>query len=314
MKNLLIIALLASSQVFAQTAPQTTAPADNATNVMKTDEAMTGKDRKDTDEEITNAKLRASTGSKSKFSIQTALGYSAGSIEKPFDRLRPKLSAGAATETNTVVSGEVSMKYRMNDHNNLNVGTGIGLTTPGFTGQRSQVSTPYVSVSNVGKLGAFQSVISASASYFTTKSQRDNTKLDYNIGAEHTIIYSVGKSGLDLGLIYGIDNNFYQDAKSNQDVKDGALEREDLTIAAYPFLEYAFTDKISFRTVYRGLSFLHLRDENFGQYRQAEATQSMGVGFAVTRDVYLYPNVQWVWGDIRSDKTNVALSTNINLF
>lgn len=312
MLKLLAIAILASTQVYAQTATTTTT--ESSTSVMTTDQAVKGNDRKDTDEEITNAKMRASTGSKSKYSIQSAIGYSAGSIEKPFAKERPRLSAGAATELSTVVSGDISMKYRMNDHNNLNVGTGIGLTTPGFTGQRSQVSTPYVSVSNVGKMGQIQSVLSATGSYFSTKAQRDDAKLDFNIALEHTMILSVGKSGLDLGFDYSADNNFYQDSNTVGDIKDGPSEREDLTLAGYPFMEYAFTDKVSFRTVYRGLMFLHLRGENFGQYRQADPTQSMGIGFAVTRDIYLYPNVQWVWGDIRSDKTNIALSTNINLF
>ncbi len=316
MIKFLAIAILASTQVYAQTATTSnSAPAETATSVMTTDQAVKGNDRKDTDEEITNAKMRASTGSKSKFSIQSAIGYSGGSIEKPYAEKRPQLSQSASTVLNTVVSGDVSMKYRMNDHNNLNVGTGIGLTTPGFRGQKSQVNNPYVSVSNVGKMGELQSVMGAAVTYYTTESLRSEKgpHLDYNVSADHTIIKSVGKSGLDLGLNYGAEYQAYQDTNTSNDIKD-INEREDVVLEAYPFLEYAFTDAISFRTVYRGLTFNHLRGENYGTYRQADPTQSMGIGFAVTRDIYLYPNVQWVWGDIRADKTNVALSTNINLF
>lgn len=314
MKNIILIALLASTQAFAQIATQATSASTEATSVIKTDEALKGNDRKNTDDEITNAKLRAATGSKSKYSIQTAIGYSGGSVEGPFEKNRPLLSQGSSTELQTVLSGDISMKYRMNDHNNLNVGTGIGLTTPGHAGQKSQVQNPFVSMSNVSKMGELQSVISVTGTYFSQEAVRNRSQLDFNLGADHTIIKSMGTSGLDLGLNYAADYNFYQDTNTVGDVKDGATEREDLTLAAYPFLEYAFTDKVSFRTVYRGLTFIHLRGENFSQYRQTDPTQSMGLGFAVTRDIYLYPNIQWVWGDIRSDKTNVALSTNINLF
>ena len=42
--------------------------------------------------------------------------------------------------------------------------------------------------------------------------------------------------------------------------------------------------------------------------------QSMGIGMAVTRDIYLYPNVQFLPLDMRSDLTNVGMSANISFF
>jgi hypothetical protein len=41
--------------------------------------------------------------------------------------------------------------------------------------------------------------------------------------------------------------------------------------------------------------------------------QSAGLGISVTRDIYLYPNVQFIPEDVRSDRTNVGVSANINL-
>jgi hypothetical protein len=33
----------------------------------------------------------------------------------------------------------------------------------------------------------------------------------------------------------------------------------------------------------------------------------------VSRDFYVYPNVQWKWSQITADQTTIGLSTNINL-
>jgi hypothetical protein len=42
--------------------------------------------------------------------------------------------------------------------------------------------------------------------------------------------------------------------------------------------------------------------------------QSIGVGIAVTRDIYVYPNVQLVPDHIASNFTNFAVATTINMF
>ena len=49
-------------------------------------------------------------------------------------------------------------------------------------------------------------------------------------------------------------------------------------------------------------------------FHQDTLTQSLGIGIKVIRDVFLYPNVTFIPYDIRSDRTNVGLSANINLF
>lgn len=314
MKKALLIALLASTTAIAQTST-TTAPADQSgTSKMKAGEATQSADRKDIDDEITNARMRATTGSKSKWSVATSFGYTGSTIEKPFEEHRPRLMQGTST-VNTSIDGAVSVKYRLNDHNNLNAGIGVTYVTPGYSDQKWNVDTPFVAWSHVGKLGNLQSVVSAQFSYYSTDEYRgQGNNLDYNVDLSHTILGSVGVTGLEVGIAYGINNDFYTDGPFAGDVKGGSTRRTDYTLAAYPFMEYAFNDMFSFRTVYRGLSFIHFRDEDAGQFRHVDPTQSVGVGMALTRDIYLYPNVQWVWGDIRADKTNVALSTNINLF
>ena len=264
-------------------------------------------DTKDIDSEITNSRLRASTGSKSPFSVQTDFSFSGGSIYKPLGPTRPKLSPGPIFEKNTKVTGNVSAKYRLNEYNHVNLGTGIGVVTPGFSGQEFQMENPYASFSNLSGSGDTQHVLSASLSKYTAKESVEISSLAYEFGFFYTYLLNVPKSSWQIGLVYLFNQEIY--SQYNESNSEDTLN----TVGVFPFAEFEFNSTYSFRTVYRGLSFYSNR-KDFNNYVWDETTQSLGAGITVTRDIYLYPNLQWVWRDIRLDKTNVSLVANINFF
>jgi len=49
-------------------------------------------------------------------------------------------------------------------------------------------------------------------------------------------------------------------------------------------------------------------------WEKLKVYQSVGLGISVTRDIFLYPNIQFIPSDIRSDRTNIAMSASINIF
>jgi hypothetical protein len=69
---------------------------------------------------------------------------------------------------------------------------------------------------------------------------------------------------------------------------------------------------VNLRTVYRGFTFENTQ-QNYSVFTRDDAIQSAGVGIAVTRDIFLYPNIQWVWAQMNTALTNVALTAYINL-
>ncbi|MNT01942.1 hypothetical protein D3C72_1364290 [compost metagenome] len=97
--------------------------------------------------------------------------------------------------------------------------------------------------------------------------------------------------------------------------KQGA-QQDDFGYGLYPFAEYSFNDTYSFRTVFGYFQMVHYKETETDKARVEAQTpyQSMGVGISVSRDIYLYPNIQFTPLDIRDDRTNVALSANLNLF
>ena len=106
----------------------------------------------------------------------------------------------------------------------------------------------------------------------------------------------------------------YNGTISTKSAQQG-LQQTDYFVGLYPFAEYLFNDRYSFRTVFGYFEYEALKGTAFASERIVRQTpyQSMGIGISLTRDIYLYPNIQFVPEDIRSERTNVALSTNINL-
>ncbi len=261
--------------------------------------------RKDIDEEITNKKLRAETGSKSLISLKSALGYNGGSINSPLSQERPQLSPGTTNPEPSKLSGTISAKYRVSDHDSLSLGVGVGWLTPTYQGQSGQVENPILGYNRAFKTGIIQNVIDASIVKYTSTSASKRDDI-WNTNFDYTILAKVGTSRLDLGMDLGYYREFY----SQTTAKNGDAPLD--YVALYPFAEYELNDVASLRTVYRGFSYFNSPNDQKTFVRD-DPTQSFGVGLAVTRDIYLYPNVQWVWADVRAEKTNVAISANINL-
>lgn len=276
-----------------------------ATTTTLTD--MSSSESNDIDDEIKNSRLRASTGSKSPLSVQTDFSYSGGSVYKPFGPTRPKLSPGPIFKRNTKLTGNISAKYRFNENNHVNLGTGIGVTTPGFSSQELQIENPYASFSNLFGLSSSQHVLSFSLVKYTSKELVEAIDIDYELGFYYTYLYDFGDSGWQGGVVFLFSHEMYKGFSESN------AEETLNTAGIYPFAEYEFNSVYSFRTVYRGAGFYSNR-KDFNNYVWDEATQSLGVGITITRDLYLYPNLQWVWRDIRLDKTNLSLVANINFF
>ncbi|HMN67542.1 MAG TPA: hypothetical protein PKC28_03290 [Bdellovibrionales bacterium] len=322
----LALSLMFSGQVFAQ---EETAAAEGETK-MKIEEA-TDKGNKvdgDIDQEITNAKLRAETGSKSKWSASALVIYYGGSLEEPFskDRANP---VNDPIAPKTTMTGEIGVKYRLNKAQALSLDVGYALERPFHGAERGDVSNPSLKFNNAGKIGAVQNVAGADLYVTTDSDQREIGDLGTFV-LSNTMIYDFNGSRAAIGL--AVDGQYTQFNKENEIAEPKGQEalpaiayQQDYQFAAYPFFEYAFNDLVNFRTVFRPWIFSHARADEGFTFQKRPWTQSIGVGFAVTRDIYIYPNFQYDWEKWRRDDYNwarentreasqVGVQANINVF
>ena len=301
------IALVLGSAAFAETTTVTT----TTETTSKVNVGNNAPERKNIDEEITNAKLRATTGSKKLWSFGSSFSYAGGAITNPGSTERPQLNDGLVALDPTKLSGQLSIKYRMTDHDNLNIGFGVDYTpeytnnktTGTKTSAKANASTPYVSYGRVFKAGEVQNVFDAGISKYTADEDVNDSKLNYAVSLSHTVMTSLGTSKAEVGFNTFFNQDIFSEQTGNNVIYSFGL---------FPIFEYAITDAVSFRTVSRWLLW-NVANNARDEAKLAGQTQSMGVGFAVTRDIYLYPNMQWRWSALTADKTTVGLSANINL-
>ncbi len=302
-----------------------TAPTANETAATVPADIKNG-DLKSIDQEITNAKMRAELGANKKYSFQGALGYSGGTVERPFSEVRPAIRNGlTSTPAPAAISGTVSGKYKINANNSLSLNTGVKIITP-FHGSyannkmenpvktsakkevdRFAVADPSLSYTHARKIGDLQSISSVESSFYTSSFLVDDLGAIGSIDLSQTIAGDF--SGWTAGAYVGISKTFY---KSDLTVAQKGAESL-VSMYMSPFAEYAFNDNYSFRTVMNYFSWDIAANGGQGSATAENPQQSMGLGMAITRDIYVYPNVQFMPFNVRSDLTNVALSTTINL-
>ncbi|RYZ88255.1 MAG: hypothetical protein EOP06_11295, partial [Proteobacteria bacterium] len=139
MKRQIVIAMVLVGSALGAHAQDAQKPEETG-NVIKLDTSGQAAPTKDIDDEITNARMRASLGSKNRWSFKSALGYSGGSVLKPLEDVRPNYRAGANRESLPGLSGTIGVNYRLTERDNLSAGTGITIVDP-FHGNIGQSAT-----------------------------------------------------------------------------------------------------------------------------------------------------------------------------
>jgi hypothetical protein len=329
MNKLLLIGLVTALSVAQASAQTTTTPkAGKNKQTIEGEAGETGakledfvpRDRKstggeqDADEVITNRKLRAETGSKNKYSFSSALSYNGGTVEKPLAKKRPNIKAAKVTPTNAALGGSIGFKYKLSSLQSLSADFGVGVSSPFHPDKRSFNDRSYIENPSIGyqilyKTGGVQNVSQFAVTKYTREVPERDTGYDYGFDLTQTMVSDFGGSKFSAGVLMTAGyNTFFKN--------DTALlaDQGNYSLGAYPFMEYVINDRLNLRTISGLWVYDHDRaTKDFWTFNKNKIYQSVGLGISVTRDIYLYPNVQFLPENIRADATNVALTANVNL-
>jgi len=303
---------------------------DAASNSMKIDDASgksgnTIPDAEKIDELIQNNNLRALSGSTSKWSMASAWNYNGGTVKTPFAEDRPDISQASATTAKADLDGNVSAKYNIDVKNSLMAGVGLRWIAPlakngphDYDGTTFDVQNPYLQYQYLYNWKV-QSVLQAQVMQWT---QADSTALgyqtQYNVDQEN--MYEIGKSGFSIGAsIWGEFTTFnktgsYLAADDPNHLDDVRSAQNDWQFGLVPELEYQLTEKLNLRTLVSLFVFEHYRNAASNTFVHDKVFQSIGIGWSVTRDIFLYPNVQFLPNQVASNLTNVGVSATVNVF
>lgn len=315
---LLITAATLSLPTFAQTKADTENEAAKDKNLAT--EIKTAKAVDEADQVITNRRLRAASGSLSKWSGNFSLNYQGGSVEKPFAAQRPNITAGADALTLQYFSANAGLRYRFSSLNSLTVATGVFISTPFHssiktndpdlksefdkTKQVVTASDPNIIYTNLAKFYGIQAVTTVTPTLITNSQQRhQGYRASYDLTT--TLMKDVGDSGVSLGSAF--EYTRYTFDKKNPNLATNVF-------AIYPIGEYVINDMLNIRTVFGWQVYQQTRGQKYTNYTKRKVYQSLGLGISLTRDIFLYPNIQFIPSDMRVDRTNIGLSAYINVF
>jgi hypothetical protein len=272
------------------------------------------------DQLITNRRLRADSGSLSLWSVSTSFNYQGGSLAEPKDAKRPNIVKGADALTLQNLTGDVGVRYRVTKLFSLTTSTGVFMTTPFHDSiktdnkklqkqfdenhQKLTINDPVLKATYVNRFFDFQSVSNAKLTLITNNQQKlDGYQWSYYVS--QNFMKQVSNTKFSFGG--NIALQWYSFSRQNDSLTDSVL-------GVYPAIEYEISKILNFRAVLGQWVYQHIRAEDTWTYEKRTVYNSLGLGILLGRDVFLYPNIQYIPSDIRSDRTNIALSTNINFF
>lgn len=303
---------------------------DAGQSTMTVDDAKNQKNKVPGDESaddiLTNNKLRAETGSTSRWSIATGFTYNGGTIDHPFGDFRPNIQNVNGQSPVTDIEGNVNVKYNMTQQDSLLLGETVRFITPlssttrtpdSYKGQKVDSYNPSLNYQRIYKAGPLQSYYQVGPTLVT---QTDYSSIGYlgNFAIYNVNAYEIGKTHLTVGMESYAQYAWFRAPQAypefQMSMQDTEASSSDWVFFAYPYLEYSISDKLSLRTVAMWFQIEHTLAADSHTWVKDKAMQSVGLGISVTRDIFLYPNVQFVPDELRGKQTNVALSTNINIF
>jgi hypothetical protein len=316
-KILLIVICVASAFSFASTVKKEETVKPKNTNVRDTSKVDKA------DELITNRRFRAQNGSLSRFSMNTSISYSGGSLDKPFAADRPNISNAGDTTSIAGISGSLNGSFRLNKLNRLNLGTGIQMLAPfnstidtddpaaeeEFKENRGvlDIVNPYFSYTHMNKFFGVQTIATLGVREYTASNFRARDyKNDVNFSLN--TMYNVGDSGFSFGALF-----LYTKYLFDKDDRDLREKQNDVVYGFLPQAEYVINDTFNLRTIVRSNWYQNSRAD-VHDFAQRAVTQSVGLGISVNRDVFLYPNIQFVYRDLQAANTNIGFTANINTF
>lgn len=312
-KAVLFSALIGLSvSAFAQTTTMTlptSTPADNATqtSTLKTDSVINKKF--EDDKEITDAKMKADSGSLSRYSVKFSLGYYGPPIGDLSNEMQPNPDGSVGTYE-TALSGSIGARYRIDQKSTISVGTGISAVTPLQGVKRYDTKNPFLSYDRNGRLFEMQMRNSYGVTYVTNPAYRDIGEYS-GLNYDNSLLYNIGTSRVAVGVDTSLSYYFFERGPNMKSKKEKAAGR--YSLAFFPQIKYNFSDKFSTYTSL-AMNFSNPRgEEDLSILLNKTLSQRVGFGYAFTRDVYFAPYFNFYPKSFTADSTTVNFSTTFSI-
>jgi hypothetical protein len=252
--------------------------------------------------EITDAKLKADAGSLSKFSLKFNLSYYGPTLGDLSVKDQPNPDGTIGTYE-TSLGGAMAARYRVDPKSSYSMGTGLKAIHPLHGMERFDVQTPYVSYDKAERIYDFQTRSSFGPSLTTIPNYKDVGQ----VGAltyDFSSVYDLGSSRVAVGLDANISLFLY-----NRQYRTSDRKASRGVVQLFPTLKYNFSNRLSINTS-TALSWLAPRSvSNETVLWNKVVSQRLGLGYAFSRDIFIFPYLTLYPTKLAFDTTTMNVST-----
>lgn len=301
MRFSLLILLVSSLSATLQAQTLATGSVAPQESKMKLDEVVKNKKFED-DKEITDSRLKADSGSLSRYSLKFSLAYFGPPIGDISNKNQPNPDGSLGVYA-TSLSGSISGRYRFDSKSAVSVGTGVSALTPFHGVERTDVKTPFISYDRNSRLGDVQMRNSYGASVTTVPNFRSVGQYA-SLSYDNSLVYNFGITGFAAGIDSSVNVFLYEREYIK---KDGKASR--YVLGFYPQVKYNFSDSTNIYTSL-ALNFWNPRArENETDLLNKTLTGRLGMGIAYNRDIYFAPYLNFYPDALKADTTTISFST-----
>ena len=301
-------------------------PSSSAVSAPESSSASTGNDgllkKFEENHKITDAELKSREGSLSRFSLKANFSYFGPTFEDTTITNQPNPD-GTLTASAVGPSGSVGARYRFDPTTSVTMNAGLTdqylfTTKPA----NLDINNPYVTCDKSFKVGAIQMVASPGMTYITSNVYRDVGEAA-GLDARLYSSYNIGNSPISLGAAttasyYFFNRDYVPDdanararGKYKTVLHDGKVRQVSITLA--PVVKYNVTSKFNMNTSLGFNIFNPRYYESSVKMNSRVVNEWVGVGYAITRDIYINPYVQFYPTQFSWKTATMNLSTVISL-
>lgn len=267
------------------------------------------------DTRITDAKLKADSGSLSKFSAKFSLSYYGPTVDDFSKKEQPNPDNGIGVYQ-TSLGGSIGLRYRLTSDSSLSAGTGLKALTPLHSVQRVDLNNPYLSYDRVGRYGNLQVRQSPGISIATVPNYRDVGEVG-GVNYDVSTVYGIGTSRWSVSFDSQVQYWHYERpyiACSSPKQKSGCdRNASQFDLGFFPGVKYRVSDALSLVTSSSVGFWNPRRDSNERVLMNKTVTQRLGLGWAVTRDIYVNPYLNVIPTRMAWDTTTFNISSSFSL-
>ncbi len=255
------------------------------------------------DEDITDAKLKADSGSLSKYSLKVSLSYNGPGVGDLGNKMQPNPD-GSVGVFETSLGGSIGARYRFDSKSAISLGSGINALTPFHGTERIDLKTPFVSYDRSDRIGEVQMRNSFGTSVTTVPNYRNLGQIG-SLSYDNSLVYNIPGTRLAAGIDTGLNVFVYERSFDKKDAKSTAS----YALEFFPQVKYNITDKWNAYTSLALRYWNPRRLENGWNLANKVISARTGMGVAITRDIYFAPYLNYYPDDFAWKTTTFSFST-----